>query len=103
MSLPDWARLSGIPSEVITRRMNGHSLTLEAAMRTLGWTPQPAPVTPDLITVPLEQLQSGDLLLSIDAEHHTATVHRPQHPAAAATPPPTRPPIKPAAPSTHRR
>ncbi|MFG2996565.1 hypothetical protein [Streptomyces sp. NPDC048340] len=113
MSLPAWARLSGIPSEVINQRINGHSLTLEAALHSLGWTPpQHTPAATDRTTVPLGQLQIGDLLVSIDTERQIATVDRPsaagptalpvlRSPSAATRP--TAPAIKTAAPRAHRR
>jgi hypothetical protein len=39
MGLEDWARRAHIPSALIRQHMDNHNLTLEQALRSLGWTP----------------------------------------------------------------
>lgn len=76
LSLPDWGRLSGIPEEVIRRRMHGHELTLGAALQSLGWTPEAPATATSLLTVQVHQLQPGDLVVSAEAPFGEITVRR---------------------------
>ncbi|OKJ72214.1 hypothetical protein [Streptomyces sp. CB02460] len=76
MSLPEWGRLSGVPEEVIRGRMHGHDLTLEAALHSLGWTPEASAAATSLLTVRVHQLQPGDLIVSVEAPSGEITVRR---------------------------
>ncbi|WP_326731789.1 hypothetical protein [Streptomyces phaeochromogenes] len=76
MSLPDWGRLSGIPEEVIRGRIHRHELTLEAALHSLGWTPEVPAAATSLLTLPIHQLQPGDLIISADTPFGEITVRR---------------------------
>lgn len=76
MGLQDWARLSAIPAEVIQRRVTAHDLTLEAALRSLGWTPDTTTPTACVLEVSPDQLCPGDLVVAIDRSATTVTVRR---------------------------
>ncbi|MFD4786534.1 hypothetical protein ACFWN1_05525 [Streptomyces sp. NPDC058459] len=108
MSLPEWGRLAGIPENVIRSRMHGHELTLEAALHSLGWTPDDPPTAASLLTVAVHQLQPGDLIVSTEPSgeitvrrHHADNppppLQRPSHPTAS------RPAIPPPGPQPTRR
>lgn len=99
MSLPDWGRLCGIPEEVIRGRMRGHEITLEAALHSLGWTPEASATATSLLTVQAHQLQPGDLIVSAETPSGEITVRRhhvdtppPRHASRPMTHKPATPP-----------
>lgn len=75
MGLEDWARLTQIPAVAIKQRMDGHDLTLEAALRSFGWVPNSKQdEDPDLLRVRAEELRPGDTILAVshDADPNDA-------------------------------
>ncbi|MFF3566858.1 hypothetical protein ACFYXQ_03655 [Nocardia jiangxiensis] len=65
MSLQDWARRAHIPGTIIKSRMDHHGLTLEAALRSLGWVPHPQEhIALDLLQIRAEDLQPGDNIIA---------------------------------------
>lgn len=106
MGLEDWARHTQIPADLIRHRMQGHQLTLEAALHSLGWTPTADDLlqAPELVETTAERLQPGDHILAVDhttdTENAAVTVRRPPTAASqghratttasAAAPPPVQ-------------
>jgi hypothetical protein len=110
MSLPDWGRLSGIPEEVIRGRMHRHELTLEAALHSLGWTPDATATTTSTLTVPVHQLQPGDPIISAEPSgeitvrrHHPDALQPHPQPTRAPHPTPRQPATPPPGPQPARR
>ncbi|WP_378736153.1 hypothetical protein [Nocardia brasiliensis] len=72
MGLEDWARLTHIPTEVIRHRMNGHGLTLETTLASLGWVPHETGATqPDLVQTPADDLRPGDTIVAVTQDPGT--------------------------------
>ncbi|MFD4257607.1 hypothetical protein ACFWR9_08240 [Streptomyces sp. NPDC058534] len=110
MSLPDWGRLSGIPEEIIRGRMHKHELTLEAALNSLGWTPDTPATATSMLTVPVHQLQPGDLIISAEPSgeitvrrHHADAPPLQPQPSRAPHPTPRQPVTPPPRPQPTRR
>ncbi|KZM70269.1 hypothetical protein [Nocardia terpenica] len=86
MGLEDWARRAHIPRTIIQSRMDHHGLTLEAALRSLGWVPHdPDVVELDLLQIHADDLQPGDNIIAriqdTDPDHPCFTVRRTTNPA----------------------
>ncbi|WP_194838283.1 hypothetical protein [Nocardia sp. XZ_19_369] len=89
MGIEDWARLSQIPTGVITQRMDSHGLTLETALRSLGWVPDETDAAlPDLVRTPAGELRPGDTIVAVTQDPGTDdlcfTVRRIEIPELAA-------------------
>lgn len=66
MGLEDWARRTHIPSSVLRHWMEHHDLTLEATLRSFGWTPHhPHATKLDLLQVSAEELRPGDTITAV--------------------------------------
>ncbi|MFD7013895.1 hypothetical protein [Streptomyces sp. NPDC059928] len=76
MSIPDWGRLSAIPEELIRGQMDRHGLPLEAALQSLGWTPSASALSTSVLTVTLDRLHPGDVVVAADTSTGSATVRR---------------------------
>jgi hypothetical protein len=75
LSIPTWARLSNIPDAVLRRwttRLDGN---VENALLMLGWFPDWVS-HPDEVTVDIDQLQRGDVVVRLDHQTATVTVRR---------------------------
>ncbi len=86
MGLEDWARRAHIPNVIIKSRMDHHNLTLEAALRSLGWVPHTREnIELDLLRIGVEDLQPGDNIIAriqnTDSDHLSFTVRRTPDPA----------------------
>jgi len=75
MGLEDWGRLSHIPPGMIKIRMDSHDLTLEAALRSLGWVLHDRDAgTPDLLQIRAQDLRPGDAIVAVTEETDSAGV-----------------------------
>jgi hypothetical protein len=94
MGLEDWGRHTQIPAGTIRYQMERHNLPLEAALTSLGWTPQTdAPIEHHLLRITAAELRAGDHILGTEktAEGEMVlTVRRPSTLPAPRTPAPTR-------------
>ncbi|MFB7645626.1 hypothetical protein ACFC0S_00060 [Streptomyces sp. NPDC056084] len=106
MSIPEWSRLSTIPDSMIRYRMKQHGLTLEGALQSLGWTPTSPALTTSVLTVTLDRLHPGDMVVTADTTTGSVTVRRTHAdaPIPPRTPPRTPSPAlpPPAAPATRK-
>ncbi|MFK0121148.1 hypothetical protein [Streptomyces sp. NPDC090994] len=67
MGLEDWGRHTQIPAGNLRYQMEQYDLPLEAALTSLGWTPNTdAPAEHSLVRITAAELRSGDHILSTD-------------------------------------
>uniref|UniRef100_UPI000AB979D5 hypothetical protein n=1 Tax=Nocardia vaccinii TaxID=1822 RepID=UPI000AB979D5 len=66
MGLEDWARRTHIPASVLRHWMDNHDLTLEATLRSFGWTPHHTGSTKlDLLQLSAEELRPADTIAAV--------------------------------------
>lgn len=75
MSIPDWARLSGVPESKIRQRMQRVQCTVEQALLFYDWYPDwlDRYLT---VEVDIDQLESGDVVMAVNHSTAKVTVRR---------------------------
>ncbi|MBV6695555.1 hypothetical protein KV557_00240 [Kitasatospora aureofaciens] len=80
MGLPDWARLSEVPEQTLRNLMDGHSMTLEDALQSMGWLPDWHGRGAQVLQIRAFDLRPGDLVVEAplpdDGEEQLLTVRR---------------------------